>query len=142
MRATLTRYLEALKKRRSSDDGFSLIELIVVVAILGILVAIAIPVFGGIQETAKVNALKTVAANAATQVASQIAADPTTDTFEFDSLSNGGEFVITLVAPATGTAVTIDNYCVQAVDDNIADADDQTQTAGPACPAPAPAEEG
>ena len=55
MRATITRYLETLKKRRSSDEGFSLIELIVVVAILGILVAIAIPVFGGIQQSAKDN---------------------------------------------------------------------------------------
>ncbi|MDQ7991597.1 MAG: type II secretion system protein [Propionicimonas sp.] len=73
MRATITRYLEALKKRRSSDEGFSLIELIVVVAILGILVAIAIPVFGGIQQSAKDNSLKTAAANGATVVASQIA---------------------------------------------------------------------
>ncbi len=73
MRATLARFIETLKKRRSSDEGFSLIELIVVVAILGILVAIAVPVFGGLQDTAKKNAVESIAANAATQVASNLA---------------------------------------------------------------------
>ncbi len=73
MRATISRYIDALKQRQSKDEGFSLIELIVVVAILGILVAIAIPVFGGIQQSAKDNSLKTAAANGATVVASQIA---------------------------------------------------------------------
>ncbi len=132
MRATISHLLHALKRRRSSDEGFSLIELIVVVAILGILVAIAIPVFGNIQNTAKINAVKTVAANAATQVASQLAADPTDTTMDFASLANGGTYTITLTKPATGTP-TIDNFCVSATDGTIAAAADQTQTSGPAC---------
>ncbi|MCW5953319.1 MAG: prepilin-type N-terminal cleavage/methylation domain-containing protein [Propionibacteriaceae bacterium] len=73
MRATISRCLHALKQRRSSDEGFSLIELIVVVAILGILVAIAIPVFTGLQDSAEGNSLKAVAANGATVVASGLA---------------------------------------------------------------------
>jgi len=77
------------KKNDESEKGFSLIELIVVVAILGILVAIAIPVFNGLQDKAKENSAAAAASNAATQVASEIAADGTatvpasTDEFSF-----------------------------------------------------------
>jgi len=41
---------------RPSDEGFSLIELVVVIAILGILIAIALPNFLNVQKDAKINA--------------------------------------------------------------------------------------
>jgi prepilin-type N-terminal cleavage/methylation domain-containing protein len=56
----------SLRSALRRDSGFSLVELIVVVAILGILVIVAIPVYGAIQATATQTSLNVAAANAYT----------------------------------------------------------------------------
>lgn len=65
-----------MKNRKAEDeDGFTLVELIVVVAILVILSAIAIPAYGKIQHNARQTAVETVANRAVTSVSAALSND-------------------------------------------------------------------
>ncbi len=58
--------IRSFKERRDSDEGFTLIELMVVVLIIAILLAIAIPTFLGARERANDRAAQSSLRNALT----------------------------------------------------------------------------
>lgn len=130
MRTFIKNYIDAKKRQKldeTGEEGFSLIELIIVVVILGILVAIAIPVFLGIQSTAEDNALKTAAANGATAAASAIVAKQ--DVAAAAASAGSGEITVKNV----GSTSDVSKVCATATGYGT-----KSFSAGPGCAAATP----
>ena len=60
--------LQALRERRDGDRGFTLIELMVVILIIGILISVGLPTFLGARERAQDRAAQALLRNAMVEI--------------------------------------------------------------------------
>ena len=116
----LESYLKSLSVQKTlntkpGEEGFSLVELVVVIAVLAILSAVAIPAFIGVQANARASAVKNGLANGVKECVIRAADNQTTlfaDAQSFPGNYNG----------YTVTALPSDTSCYSAYATNTANA--------------------
>ena len=89
-------------KKLKNKKGFTLIELIVVIAIIAILAAVLLPKFLGFSQSAKMSASRTDAKNIATAVQALIAQGKTFEVIDVTDTDYGPEAVMGYVGKELG----------------------------------------
>ena len=109
------------KSAEEKDQGFTLIELLVVIIIIGILAAIAIPVFLNQRQKGYKADMKSVAKNGATAVES--AATETNGNYSTIDLAaaQGEGFHWDTAVQGVTVATSADEYCIAVADNRYAD---------------------
>jgi type IV pilus assembly protein PilA len=106
------------RERRNGDQGFTLVELLVVIVIIGILVAIAIPVFLSQREKGWASAAQSDLRNSA-PIAETFFADNGTYTALTNADMNHSDDVTLTVVAGTDTG-----YCIESEHAKLTDAAD------------------
>jgi len=106
------------RARREGDDGFTLVELLVVVVIIGILVAIAIPVFLSQREKAWASASESDLRNAAPIAEEWFASNGTYASIDMAAMNTSPDVTLKQVSGDT------EGYCLLADHGKL----DDTQT--------------
>ena len=88
--------------RRPGEEGFSLIELVVVIAVLAILSAVAIPAFVGVQANGKASAVKNGLVNGVKECVVRSTDGKTTNFSEAQSFASSTAFQGYIVAANAG----------------------------------------
>ena len=117
----LQSYLRSIKVQKAlntkpGEEGFSLVELVVVIAVLAILSAVAIPAFIGVQANARASAVKNGLANGVKECVIRASDNLTTAPFSVVQSFPGNYNGYTVAGVAVGGATS----CYSALATNTA----------------------